>query len=475
VAAPAVAFALLLPAPDALAAADVSYFRSDGGVAENVKLPTDLSNPQALRWRMEIDPGHSTPVICGNRIVLTTYRAAEPELTTVALDRDSGQLRWKQVVPAGKIEQFHPTTGSPAAATPAWDGQRLYVFFGSYGLVCYDVDGHKQWEYRVGPFQDEYGSSSSPVLVDDKVILCEDHDVDSFLIALDRLTGRVLWRVPRPEAVRSYSTPAVWVRDGRKELLVAGALELAGYDPSSGDKLWWFDGLARIVIPVPVVSGDMVYMASWTPGGDPGQRLALDPWPRALAKWDHNHDGKLTKSEIDDREVLDRFVRMDLDKSGDLDQKEWERHAQVFRRAENAILGLKPSGRGDLSDKALAWKRQRGAPYVATPLIHNGILWVVKDGGIVTQLNASDGKLLQDERLPGLGGYYSSPVAGDGKIYFASEAGVVTVVADEAGWSVLSSREFHEKIYATPVIEHDRILIRTEKALYAFSSNSSAR
>jgi outer membrane protein assembly factor BamB len=213
----------------------------------------------------------------------------------------------------------------------------------------------------------------------------------------------------------------------------------------------------------------MIYMASWTPGADAGKRLALDPWPTALSKWDRDHDGKLSRSEINDPEVLDRFVRMDLDQNGLLDQKEWERHADVFRRAQNAILALKPSGSGDLTDSALVWKYQRGVPYVSTPLVHNGIVWMVKDGGIVTKLEVDTGRLLQEERLPGLGSYFASPVAGDGKVFFASESGVASIVAEQTEWRVISSHDFREKIYATPVIDHDRIYLRTEKGLSCFS------
>jgi len=305
-------------------------------------------------------------------------------------------------------------------------------------------------------------------LIDGKVVLNQDHDIDSFLAAFDCATGKEIWKTARPDAVRSYSTPAVWVRNGRKELLVAGALELASFEPATGEKLWWVNGLARIVIPTPVPAGEMIYMASWAPGGDAGRRLALDSWPTALAKWDKNHDGKLAKAEVDDREVLERFYRMDLDQSGLLDQKEWDRHADVFRRAQNAVMALKPSGRGELKDSAVVWKYQRGVPYVSTPLLDKGILWMVKDGGIVTKLDAASGRMLQEERVPGIGNYFASPVAGDGKVYFASEQGVVSVVANTADWRVISSHEFHEKIYATPVIDRDRICLRSEQALYCF-------
>jgi outer membrane protein assembly factor BamB len=119
------------------------------------------------------------------------------------------------------------------------------------------------------------------------------------------------------------------------------------------------------------------------------------------------------------------------------------------------------------------WKYQRGVPYVATPLLDRGILWMVKDGGVVTKLDANTGQLLQEERLPGPGGYYASPVAGDGKVYFASEQGVVSVVFNEPEWKILSSKDMHEKIYATPCLERGRLFLRTNKALYCFAPASN--
>jgi outer membrane protein assembly factor BamB len=456
-------------------AAAPSFFRSDTGIAgTNVgSLPDQFDAPVKPRWQTPVDSGQSTPVVWGDRIFLTTYRAADHELATVALDRESGRLLWKQKVPVEHLEQVHPTMGNPAAATPACDGQRLFVFFGSFGLICYDLEGNKLWEHPFGPFQDEYGSASSPMLVDDKVILCEDHDIDSFLTALDTRTGKTLWQTTRPDAVRSYSTPAIWQTQGRTQLLVAGAIELAGYDPANGEKLWWVDGLARIVIPAPVPAGDTIFMASWTPGGDTGQKTTLESWPVALQKWDKNGDGKLSKAEVGDPTVRDRFFRMDLNQDGQLDQAEWERHAAVFKNAVNAVLAVKPNGRGDLTDKAVTWKYLRGTPYAPTPIVHHGMFWMVKDGGIVTRLDAATGALVSEERLPGQGSYYASPVAGDGKVYFASEGGVVSVVADAPVWRVISSHKFDAKIYGTPVLDRGRIYIRTQTGLYCFEHGAA--
>jgi outer membrane protein assembly factor BamB len=342
------------------------------------------------------------------------------------------------------------------------------VFFGSYGLLAFDLDGNKLWEFRAGPFQDEYGAGSSPILFDGKVILNQDHDVDSFLMAVDAVTGKPLWKIPRPDAVRSYSTPVVWSQNGRQELLVAGALELAGYDPANGTKLWWVNGLARIVIPTPVPLGDTVYMASWAPGGDTASRITLDSWPMALAKWDTNHDGKLSRDEIKDPQVLERFYRMDVNQDGVLDQHEWEHHAKIFREAQNSVLAIKPSGAGELATGGVVWKYARGVPYVATPVIHRGILYMVKEGGLVTKLDVATGRLLQEERVGGLGNYFASPVAGDGKVYFASEPGTVSVLASQPEWHLISSHEFHERIYATPALASGCFYLRTEQALYCF-------
>jgi outer membrane protein assembly factor BamB len=449
----------------------VNYFRSDSGLAAPSfgALPSRFDTPETLRWRVPLPPGHATPIVTDGKVFLTAYEAESNALAVLALDADSGRMLWRHSVVVSQVEQTHPL-GSPATATPACDGHRLYVFFGSYGLLAFDLDGKKLWEYKAGPFRDEYGAGSSPILCGGRVILNQDHDVDSFLLALDAATGQPIWKTPRPDAVRSYATPAVWAHDGREELLVAGALQLASYDPANGAKLWWLNGLARVVIPTPVPLGDMVYMASWSPGGDPGNRISLDPWPAALAKWDANHDGKLSREEIKDHEVLDRFIRMDLNQDGVLDEAEWEHYAQFFRDAQNSLLAIQPTGKGELAKGAVRWKHARGVPYVASPVIDRGILYMVKEGGIVTKLELATGQLLQEQRVGGMGNYFASPVAGDGKVYFASEPGTVSVLASEPDWKLLSSHDFHEKIYATPAFGPGRVYLRTEQALYCFQA-----
>ena len=461
----AIAASLLLAAVCQAAPAGDSYFRHDGGTAEDGQKLPDRIDESTQKWRVPLASGHSTPCVYGDAIYLTTFDGKK--LHSLALDRQTGETRWQQTAPTNRLEEYH-STSSPAAATPACDGQRVYVFFGSYGLLCYDLEGKLVWSRELGPFQDEFGSASSPILLDDKLIISADHDIDSFVMAVDRRTGETIWKTERPGFTRSYSTPVVIEADGRKQIVVAGALQLVGYDASTGEKLWWVNGLARIVNPTPAEQGGALYVATWSPGGDTDARIAMDPWPTASKKFDTDGDGKLTKEEAKDPEVLDRFFRIDLNQDKKLDEAEWQKYARVFELAQNALLVIRPGGSGDITDRAVLWEYRKGLPYVPSPLVYRGVLYLVKNGGILTCLDAKTGRLLKQLRLPSNEGYYASPVAGDGKVYIASEPGVVAVLNAGSATSTLSSHDFGERTMATPVISGGEIFIRTEKALYCF-------
>jgi outer membrane protein assembly factor BamB len=446
------------------------YFRRDGGVFGGKQpLPDNFSDDADQVWRTELPPGNSTPCVHGDSIYLTTWDESKNELATVALDRDSGKLRWRKVVPASEIEKVHPV-GSPASPSPACNGKRVFAFFGSYGLLCYDLDGERLWEKKMGPFQDEFGASSSPILADGLVILNEDHDINSFLIAIDQETGETVWKTPRPESTRSYSTPVVWDDGDSKQIVVAGALQLAGYDLATGKKQWWVNSLSRIVDPTPNVYDGLIYVATWTPGGDQTERIAMEPFSEALDNLDKNNDGHIEKSELPaDSPVIPRFFRIDLDQDEKLNKLEWDRHASVFARAQNAALAVQPGGQGDVTEKNVKWIFRRSLPTVPSSVIYEGVLYMVKDSGIITSLDASDGKLLTQGRARGRGNYYASLVAGDGKVYLSSERGVITVLKAGRPWDVLSSHDFGERIMATPVAADGQLLIRTDEALYCFA------
>lgn len=465
--------ALFLAGTQLLSAQETQFFRADAGVAKKGhSLPVKFGKEQTV-WSTPLPDGHSTGCVVNGKIFLTGYMPKTRQLATYCLDAATGRIRWSRPAPAKRIEPFH-RAGSPAASSPASNGKHVFVFFGSYGLICYDLDGNEKWTKPMGPFQDEFGASSSPVLADGLVILNEDHDVDCHLIAIDQKNGRTVWRTERPGFTRSYSTPVIWKSDEGLQVVVAGSLQLAGYDVKTGEKRWWVNGLSRIVDTTPVIDKGTIYVATWTPGGDTTERIAMGPFSDALKKYDKDGDGRIAHKELPKGAVLSRFFRIDLDQDKKLDESEWKKHARVFELAQNVAIAIKPGGRGDRTKSQIKWVNRRGLPTVPSPVVYRNILYMVKDSGVITALDAETGKALKRGRARGGGNYYASAVAGDGKIYLISEDGVLTVLKAGADWSVISSHRFDSRIVATPVILDNRILIRTEKALHCFATKKGA-
>ena len=456
-----------------LCAAEPAYFRAGGGVAANdaAPLPEKIDAESSLLWRAPLASGHSTPCPHGDAIYVTSFD--QGKLFTVALDRATGEVRWSREAPAKKIEPFH-SSSSPATSSPACDGERVYSFFGSYGFLCYDLEGKLVWEKPLGPFQDEFGAASSPVLVDGKLIINQDHDRDNFLLCLDAKTGNELWRTPRDGFTRSYSTPVVWTAGERKQLLVTGALQLISYDLETGKQLWSQDGLARIMNTTPAQGEGLIFLSAWSPGGDSDARIAMEPWGDAVKLWDKNKDGKLVREEVDNKEVLDRFFRIDLNQDLGLDQDEWGKYAQVFERARNAFFALRPTA-SSAGQPEVVWEHFKGIPYVPSPLAYRGIVYLAKEGGIVTSYDAKTGKIMKNARVRGTGAYYASPIAGDGKVFLVSEKGVISVLRAGGEWEVLSSRDIKERTVATPVVADGKLYVRSEAALYCFGLASGGR
>ncbi len=465
-----VSAATVIVSPIALLNADdsVSYFRHDHGVAgDKHRLPDDFSNKRNLVWRHELAPGNSTPCVVGDRVFLTTYVAESKELATVALDRATGEPVWKRVAATKEIESFH-SVSSPATCTVACDGQRVFSFFGSYGMRCYDLDGKLLWEKPMGPFQDEFGANSSPILADGKVILNQDHDINNFIMAIDPATGDTLWKIGRPASTRSYATPIAW-KDGENTfVVVAGSLRLSAYDVSDGKLTWWVDGLSRIVDSTPVLADGRIYLATWTPGGDQAKRISMEPYNGALKSYDKNGDGLIAKTELPKGDVLARFFRIDLDQDLKLNETEWNAHAQVFEKALNAAMRIRPGGKGNVTNSHVDWIYRRGLPIVPSAVVYRGVMYMVKNEGVLTTLDAKTGERLQQLRLAGRGNYYASLVAGDGKVFSVSERGVISVLKAGRESRVVSSHDFGERILATPTIVGGRFYLRTDAALYCF-------
>jgi hypothetical protein len=216
--------------------------------------------------------------------------------------------------------------------------------------------------------------------------------------------------------------------------------------------------------------------ASWQIVRDLAMRLpamVLPAWAEFSGEHDKDKNGKLAKDEFPAGVLLDRFTQIDLDKDGFVTPDEWRISEEIFAKAENALFAVRPGGRGDITATHLAWKQARGLPYVPSPLCYDGRVYVIKNGGMASCYDATTGRTLyQEERLGALGDYYSSPVAADGKIYFASQQGVVTVIKAGDIFQILSRNELEEQIMATPAIVDGTIYIRTAGYLFAFGQPS---
>jgi len=218
-----------------------------------------------------------------------------------------------------------------------------------------------------------------------------------------------------------------------------------------------------------VITDGQIYVATWTPGGDPHDRIRMEPFAMALTTYDKNSDGEIGRDELPEGSpILERFFRIDLSQNQRLDQVEWDKHILVFARAQNAAVSIRPGTRGLLPAENLNWSYSRSLPTVPSSVVYDGVMYMVKDGGVITSLDAATGEPLKQGRATGPGNYYASIVAGDGKVYLISEGGVVTVLKAGRDWSILASSDFQERIMATPVISNGLMLIRTDAALYAF-------
>lgn len=429
-------------------------------------LPDKIGPSTNVLWKTALPPGHSSPVVVGERIYLTAVR--DKHLLTLALDRSNGRILWERKAPARTLETVH-AIGSLAQPTPTADSERVISFFGSCGLFCYDRDGKQLWHRPMGPFKNDFGAGSSPVLIGDRVLLCQDHDQDSFLMALDKRTGETLWKTDRSEFLRGYCTPVIWDVAGRKQVVVAGTLRVAGYDLENGKEVWTARGLSRTICMTPVVGEDgQLYVAGWAAGGDPGAAIAVEPFDAALKRHDKNGNGKLESDELTTGPIAERFTQVDVDKDGSITRTEYERFRVLFREGRNGVLAIRPGGQGDITRSHVVWKNTRHVPFCASPLFLDGLIYTVKDGGFLASLEARSGELVQRDRLPGGGNYYSSPVAGDGKIYLVDQRGRLSVVRAGRTWRVLSASDFEEEVYATPALAEGRIYVRTTGHLYCF-------
>jgi outer membrane protein assembly factor BamB len=436
------------------------------GVNEAQGLPVEFGVDKNMRWRVALPPGHSSPILVGDRIFLTAYEGEK--LLTFSLERATGKILWRREAPKVRSEKIDKRN-SPASPSPATDGKNIYVFFGEYGMVSYGFDGNERWRVPLGPFNNVYGMGASPVVVDDKVVLVCDQSSGSFIVAFNLSDGKERWRTARPEALSGHSTPSI-LKTGGKSLIVAPAsFRMDVYSADTGESVWFIHGLASEMKSVPVIDGDTIYINGYnTPENDPGKQIAIAPFEEVLKSSDKNGDGKISKDEAPDQRTKTYFPYIDLNGDGVLDAYEWKMYAAIMG-ATNSLMAVKVGGKGDVSATAVEWRFHKSIPQLPSVVKYRDVIYMINDSGVLTTLDAKTGEVFKQARLRNVSDkYYASPVASDGKIYFASQSGTVAVLKAGGDQEMLAANKIDEDIYATPAIADGRIYVRTVSYLYCF-------
>jgi outer membrane protein assembly factor BamB len=435
------------------------------GVVETGPLPTEMGRDRNLIWKVDTLPGYSSPVLGEKCVFFTSYEGLKGY--TVCLDRKTGAELWKKQ--GFELEKKFRSVNTPVSATPVTDGKNVWVFFETVGLVAYDESGNERWRQPLGTFNNPYGMANSPMLAGNTLVLQADQDTGSYLLALDAKTGKELWRTQRPEALHGYSTPVLYrPKKGPAQLVVSESYQLTGYSLQTGEKLWWVDGMAWQAKSVPVLDGDMLYLHSWTYGLNEVAKLPVRPWTEFLAEVDKNQDAKVGKDEAPDKEMTKLWFLYDLDRTGFIEEKDY---ASIMRRSEerSGLFAIQLGGSGDVTKTAVRWRAGKQLPNIPSPVLYQGILYVLKEGGILTAYEAKTGEVVKQGRVEGaLDGYFASLVASDGKIFSASQKGKLSVLKAGREWELLKVNDLEEEIWATPAVDGGRLYLRTQKGLYCF-------
>jgi outer membrane protein assembly factor BamB len=463
-------------AATAFAGPDWPRFRgpNGSGISQDQKLPTRISRDQNVLWGQKTPKGHSSPIVVGSRLWITGHEG--DDRVVLCYDAAKGSLLWRQAVKKTSSDSPNPLNGF-TTPTPATDGRSIFAFFPDFGLIAYDFEGKEMWRAPMGPFGGIQGMAVSPVYAEGNVILLIDTPEEAYLAAYDARTGKQVWKKERPIGfLGSYATPSVYEpANGPAQVVVAGAVELTGYQATTGERLWWARGVTNAPAVLPLVANGSVY--TMEPAGD-----AAPPFSQMLSMYDKNKNGKIELTEVASDKVNDKIMYRlfkSIDKisgngDGVLTEAEFNRAFSTDIQG-GGLVRTRLDGKGDITATHVMWRYTKGLPYVLAPLLYDKILYVVRNGGILSTIDPETGKLLREARLKdAIGEYYAQPVAGDGKIYFVNKEGKITVIRPGAEWEILASGDLDEQVIATPAIAGNRIYIRTEEHLYCFGEKSSA-
>lgn len=414
-------------------------FRGPGsaGVAEDPKLPDKWSSTDNVVWKVDVPGvGWSSPVVAGGKIFITAAISAEDKeppkkglyfggnrgkpsdvhrWMVYAIDFETGKLAWEKEVHRGVPPIARHLKNTYASETPVTDGERVYAYFGTTGLYCFDLNGKLLWQQKVEPHEIRYGwgTASSPVLHEGRVYVVNDNEVESYLQAFDKKTGKEIWRVARDEK-SNWATPFIWNNGKRTEIITPGTKRVRSYD-LDGKPLWEFGGMSSITIPTPFTKFDLLYVASGYVGDQVRPVFAVRPGAK-----------------------------------GDISLQQ-----------------------GETSNEHIVWHLPQGGPYNPSPLVYGDHYYTLYDRGFFTSHDARTGKEVYSRvRIdPAAAAFTASPWAYNGKVFALSEDGDAFVIQAGAEYKLIGKNTLDEMCMATPAIARESLIVRTATKLYRIARN----
>jgi outer membrane protein assembly factor BamB len=439
-----------------------SRFRgpNGSGVSADTGFPTEFNKSKNLIWRTPVRPGKSSPVLTHRHVFLTAHENGK--LFTQCFDRETGKLLWERSVDRARVEPAH-TLNHPAAITPVTDGEMVYAFFPEYGLVAYDANGKERWKAPLGPFSNENGHSSCPIIAGDNVILVLDQMLDSRIMAFDRRNGEIRWNIAREE-LDGYATPLLYQpTGGTAAVITASRGQLGAHRVDNGKRLWSWNKLSPSEVASPILVNDTLFTFGY--GND-----SATPFSVPLRKYDRNGDAKLTPDEYGEDAYLRGVGLFVGNMDGIVTQEEFD-FRQTLSGGPSSLVAIRLGADAAVTPRE-SWRYEKSfVAVVPSPLYYEGVLYVLKNGGLLTSFDPKTGSVRKAGRVAGaLGAYSSSPVAAEGRIFIASEEGKVAVLKAGAEWDVMHINDLDEGCYATPALAKGSIYLRTNDALYRFAT-----
>jgi outer membrane protein assembly factor BamB len=456
------------------------------GIASSEQDPPVLFNPEKnVLWKVALPDGHSSPCIWSNYIFLTGVDTANKILKMFCISRTNGKIRWEKDKKVEKFEEFN-VYSSPATATPATDGETVYFYFGSWGLICYDYNGELKWEMPIPPEESSHGMGTSPIVCGDLVILnCLGLYYDPRILAVNKYDGNLAWKYSVPNKneywADSYATPVIY----NDQVIINTSNEIAGYSLISGEQIWNFIKACPDAVCTPVIGNDILYTNGFQTFGNPQMLDQFRDFTKLLAEFDQNGDSRIDKKETEsfqfqmypEKKEVGRIIPFNLwfeglddNKDNYIDERDWKMMLEWMESLVNqqGVKAIKLGGTGDITSTNSVWDYPEQASHVSSPLYYKGRVYNIRDGGIISCFNAEYGKLIYKEKLGAAGAYFASPIVVNDKIYIASRNGIVTVIETGDSLKILAQNDLEENITATPAIIENKVYIRTSRHLYAF-------